>query len=372
MRRRLQLGGDPVRRPPQARQPHDRDRLQQDPEPRLRRQDDRPRAARRQVHGVRLGSARGRRSRRQRLAAHPGLGADRAREAERDHRPHHQGQGRELDGEQGPLALPAARRGRASESPGGGGGLLRTAFIETLNELADKDPRVCLVVGDLGYSVIEEFASKHPDQFVNAGVAEQNMIGLAVGMALSGKVVFTYSIANFGTLRCLEQIRNDVCYHRANVKVVAVGCGLAYGNLGVTHHASEDVAIMRALPNMTVVATGDPIAAQLAEKGLSVRLLSMHTIKPLDREAIVRAAAETRFVFTLEEHSIEGGLGGAVAEVMAELDGSRALLKRIGLRPQFNAVVGDQKYLKSLHGLDEEGVMKTIQPIISGSYRLVG
>jgi len=313
---------------------------------------------------------------------------------------------------------------------------LRTAFIEALNELADKDPRVCLVVGDLGYSVIEEFADKHPDQFVNAGVAEQNMIGLAVGMALSGKVVFTYSIANFGTLRCLEQIRNDVCYHRANVKVVAVGCGLAYGNLGVTHHASEDVAIMRALPNMTVVAPGDPIearlgtravvaldgpaylrlgragepvvhadepalvlgraitmregsdltliasgsmlatadriAAQLAEKGLSVRLLSMHTIKPLDREAIVRAATETRFVFTLEEHSIEGGLGGAVAEVMAELDGSRAMLKRIGLRPQFNAVVGDQKYLKSLHGLDEEGVMKTIQPIIAGSYRLVG
>ena len=313
---------------------------------------------------------------------------------------------------------------------------MRTAFIEALNELADKDPRVCLVVGDLGYSVIEEFANKHPDQFVNAGVAEQNMIGLAVGMALSGKVVFTYSIGNFGTLRCLEQIRNDVCYHRANVKVVAVGCGLAYGNLGVTHHASEDVAIMRALPNMTVVAPGDPIearlgtravvaldgpaylrlgragepvvhtdepafavgraitmregsdltliasgsmlatadriAAQLAEKGLSVRLLSMHTIKPLDREAVVRAATETRFVFTLEEHSIEGGLGGAVAEVMAELDGSRALLKRIGLRPQFNAVVGDQKYLKSLHGLDEEGVMKTIQPIIAGSYRLVG
>ncbi len=313
---------------------------------------------------------------------------------------------------------------------------MRTAFIETLNELADKDPRVCLIVGDLGYSVIEEFANKHPDQFVNAGVAEQNMIGLAVGMALSGKVVFTYSIGNFGTLRCLEQIRNDVCYHRANVKVVAVGGGLAYGNLGVTHHASEDVAIMRALPNMTVVAPGDPVearlatravvaldgpaylrlgkagepivhadepsftlgraitmregsdltliasggmlatadrvAAQLAEKGLSVRLLSMHTIKPLDRDAVVRAATETRFVFTLEEHSIEGGLGGAVAEVMAELDGSRALLKRIGLRPQFNAEVGDQKYLKSLHGLDEEGVMKTIQPIIAGSYRLVG
>jgi transketolase len=313
---------------------------------------------------------------------------------------------------------------------------VRTAFIEALNELAENDPRVCLIVGDLGYSVIDEFAQKHPDQFVNAGVAEQNMIGLAVGMALSGKIVFTYSIANFATIRPLEQIRNDVCYHRANVKVVAVGGGLAYGNLGVTHHASEDVAIMRALPNMTVVAPGDPvearlatravvamegpaylrlgkagepvvhtkepafelgralelragsdltliasggmlatsdkIAAQLAEKGLSVRLLSMHTIKPLDREAVIRAATETRLVFTLEEHSVEGGLGGAVAEVLAELEDAHAPLKRIGLRPEFNQVVGDQKYLKSLHGLDEEGVMKTIQPIIARSYGLVG
>jgi transketolase len=313
---------------------------------------------------------------------------------------------------------------------------VRTAFIQALNELADTDPRVCLIVGDLGYSVIEEFAQKHPDQFVNAGVAEQNMIGLAVGMSMSGKIVFTYSIGNFGTLRCLEQIRNDVCYHRANVKVVTVGGGLAYGNLGVTHHASEDVAIMRALPNMTVVAPGDPVearaatravvaldgpcylrlgkagepvvhkgdigfelgraltiregsdltliasggmlatadivSAQLAEKGLGVRLLSMHTIKPLDREAVARAATETKFVFTLEEHSIEGGLGGAVAEVMAELDGAHATLKRIGLRPEFNKVVGDQKYLKAQHGLDEEGVMQTIQPIIARSYGLVG
>ncbi len=313
---------------------------------------------------------------------------------------------------------------------------MRTAFIRTLTELAAKDRRVCLIVGDLGYSVIEEFAEKFPDQFLNAGVAEQDMIGLAAGMSMTGKVVFTYSIANFGTLRCLEQIRNDVCYHNANVKVVSVGGGLAYGNLGVTHHASEDVAILRALPNMTVVAPGDPVeaglatralvardgpaylrlgkagepvvhqdeprfelgraitlreggdvtliatgsmlatadavAAQLAEKGLSVRLLSMHTIKPLDREAVIAAATETKLVFTLEEHSVEGGLGGAVAEVLAELEPGHAPLKRIGLRPEFNKVVGDQKYLKALHGLDQEGVMKTIQPIIARSYGLVG
>jgi len=313
---------------------------------------------------------------------------------------------------------------------------VRTAFIRTLTELAAKDRRVCLIVGDLGYSVIEEFAEKFPDQFLNAGVAEQNMIGLAAGMSMTGRVVFTYSIGNFGTLRCLEQIRNDVCYHNANVKVVSVGGGLAYGNLGVTHHASEDVAILRALPNMTVVAPGDPVEAglatralvaqdgpaylrlgkagepvvhqdepryelgraitlreggdltliasgsmlataaavaeQIAAKGLSVRLLSMHTIKPLDREAVVAAATQTKLVFTLEEHSVEGGLGGAVAEVLAELEPGHAPLKRIGLRPEFNKVVGDQKYLKALHGLDQEGVMKTIQPIIARSYGLVG
>src|SRR5947209_4652456 len=135
---------------------------------------------------------------------------------------------------------------------------MRTAFIQTLNELADRDPRVCLVVGDLGFSVIEEFAQKHPDQFVNAGVSEQNMIGLAAGMALTGKIVFTYSIGNFATLRCLEQIRNDVCYHRANVKVVAVGGGVAYGPLGISNHATEDLAIMRALPEVVIVAPDDP------------------------------------------------------------------------------------------------------------------
>ena len=313
---------------------------------------------------------------------------------------------------------------------------MRTAFIQALNDLADKDERVCLIVGDLGYSVIEDFANRHPKQFVNAGVSEQNMIGLAVGMALTGKVVFTYSIGNFGTLRCLEQIRNDVCYHSANVKVVTVGGGLAYGNLGVTHHASEDVAILRSLPNMTVVAPGDPVEARLATRavvalngpaylrlgkagepivhqqepdftlgraiavhegsdvtliasggmlatadkvarslahqGLGVRLLSMHTIKPLDGEAVARAATETRYVFTLEEHSIEGGLGGAVAEVMAELEPGSAPLKRVGLRPEFNKIVGDQNYLKSMHGLDEESVQRTIQQIITRSFGRVG
>src|SRR6266480_7640900 len=213
-------------------------------------------------------------------------------------------------------------------------------------------------------------------------VAEQNMTGIAAGMALSGKIVFTYSIANFPILRCLEQVRNDVCYHNANVKIVAVGGGLAYGSLGSTHHATEDLAIMRALPRMVVMAPGDPTEAEAATQAAAVhpgpcylrlgrageskvhrgeidfqlgkaiqlrdgkdltlistgglletavqvaeslrhtdlqtRVLSMHTVKPLDSDAILTAARETGAVFTLEEHSVVGGLGGAVAELLAE------------------------------------------------------
>jgi transketolase len=303
--------------------------------------------------------------------------------------------------------------------------------MDSLFDAAALDKRVCLVVGDLGYSVVERFATAYPRQFVNAGVAEQNMIALAAGMALSGKIVFTYSIANFPTLRPLEQIRNDVCYHHANVKIVAVGGGMAYGSLGMTHHATEDLAIMRSLPGITVVAPGDPIEATLATRaiiahegpcylrlgkagepsvhaiepdfqlgraitvregsdiaiistgamlhtavgaadrlaadGVRVRVLSMHTVSPLDAAAVVAAATETRQVVTLEEHSINGGLGGAVAEVLAELRQPHAPLKRLGLRPEFNTVVGDQQYLKTLHGLDLEGVLKSLNMLVEFS-----
>jgi transketolase len=308
---------------------------------------------------------------------------------------------------------------------------MRTAFLDSLFDAAALDQRICLVVGDLGYSVVDRFATAYPRQFVNAGVAEQNMTALAAGMALSGKIVFTYSIANFPTLRPLEQIRNDVCYHRANVKIVAVGGGMAYGALGMTHHATEDLAIMRSLPGMTIVAPGDPVEAKhatqaiiahdgpcylrlgktgepavhatdvefrlgraitvregsdltiistgamlktavdaadhLAAHRLGVRVLSMHTISPLDVDAVVAAATETRHVVTLEEHSINGGLGGAVAEVIAELRSPHAPLKRLALRPEFSTVVGDQQYLKSVHGLDLDGVLKSLNVLVEFS-----
>jgi len=307
--------------------------------------------------------------------------------------------------------------------------------MRVLTELAAQDRRVTLVVGDLGYSVIDDFAQTFPGQFVNAGVAEQNMTGIAAGMALSGRLVFTYSIGNFPVLRCLEQIRSDICYHGANVKIVCVGGGLAYGNLGFSHHATEDLAIMRALPGMVVVAPGDPaeaesatravashdgpaylrlgragepavhqhspefqlgraivmrsgdditlvstgamlltacgLADRLSSRGLSVRLLSMHTLQPLDRDAVASAAAETRLVVTLEEHSIVGGLGGAVAEVMAELPSPVALLKRFGMASGFSSEVGDQEHLRRLHGLDLESLEQGLNPVLAECFQHV-
>ena len=136
---------------------------------------------------------------------------------------------------------------------------MRNAFIEELVSFATTNDRIALIVGDLGYSVIEPFADRFPDRFINAGVAEQNMMGLAAGMASEGYHVFVYSIANFPTFRCAEQIRNDVDYHKLLVTVVSVGGGLAYGNLGYSHHAVQDYALMRVMPNMLIAAPGDPM-----------------------------------------------------------------------------------------------------------------
>jgi len=135
---------------------------------------------------------------------------------------------------------------------------MRDAFIDELSILAETHPEIALIVGDLGFNVVERFADCFPDRFINAGVAEQNMTGLAAGMASEGYHVFTYSIANFPTFRCAEQIRNDVDHHRLPVTIVAVGGGVAYGSLGYSHHAVQDYARMRTMPNMTSAAPGDP------------------------------------------------------------------------------------------------------------------
>lgn len=136
---------------------------------------------------------------------------------------------------------------------------MRNAFIDELVSLAADRENIALIVGDLGYSVVEPFADRFPDRFINAGVAEQNMAGLAAGMASEGYHVFMYSIANFPTFRCAEQIRNDIDYHNLPVTVVSVGGGVAYGPLGYSHHAVQDYALMRCLPNMLIAAPGDPM-----------------------------------------------------------------------------------------------------------------
>src|ERR1035437_7657371 len=134
---------------------------------------------------------------------------------------------------------------------------MRKVFNTELLSIAQRDPRIFMILADIGYGEIEPFAQAFPDRYFNCGVAEQAMTGIACGVAMEGNIAITYSIANFPSLRCLEQIRNDVCYHNANVKIVIIGGGLAYGALGVSHHATEDIALMRALPNMVVVCPCD-------------------------------------------------------------------------------------------------------------------
>lgn len=305
---------------------------------------------------------------------------------------------------------------------------MRDHVVERLTERAQADSRIVLITGDLGFGVLDAYREKCADQFINAGVAEQNMTAIAAGMALEGHIVFTYSIGNFPTLRCLEQIRNDVCYHELNVNVLAVGGGFSYGSLGMSHHATEDLSIMRALPNMLVIAPSDPWQAanaidailanpspsymridkgsagldpvegdfnlgrarvlgqgsdaviisaggivgecvsavrELEAAGLSVGLVEMPTIKPLDEDAVVEAA-KAPLVVTVEEHNIVGGLGGAVAEVMAE-QASSSRLMRIGLNDVYSSVVGSQEYLRNYYEMDAPAIVRRVKEALEAS-----
>lgn len=143
---------------------------------------------------------------------------------------------------------------------------MRTSFINQLLEEAKKNDKIFLVIGDLGYHVVEPFMEAIPERFLNAGIAEQNMAGVAAGLAMTGYNVYIYSIGNFPTLRCLEQIRNDIAYHKANVKIVSVGAGYAYGSLGATHQPTEEIGALRAIPNMIVATPGDPVEARAIAK----------------------------------------------------------------------------------------------------------
>ena len=304
---------------------------------------------------------------------------------------------------------------------------MRDHFVKRLSQLAANDPRIMLLTADLGFGVLTDFAAKFPRQFLNVGVAEQNMTGVATGMALEGLIVFTYSIGNFPTLRCLEQIRNDAAYHDANVKIVSVGSGFSYGSLGMSHHATEDISILRAIPNITIFSPGDlweameateacvktrgtcylrldksaagsseapgekfqigqprlrrngndltiiatggiveealKAANDLAVKNIQARVLSVHTIRPFDPTAILAAARETGGIITLEEHTVEGGLGGLIAETLLEHGVAPRHFRRMGLRNGFSAIVGSQAYLRSRYGLDAKAIVDAAQRV---------
>jgi transketolase len=308
---------------------------------------------------------------------------------------------------------------------------VRDAFVARLTRAAAADPRVFLITGDLGFGVLTRFAAERPQQFLNAGIAEPNMTGLATGLALSGRVVFTYSIANFPTLRCLEQIRNDAAYHEADVKVVAIGGGFSYGALGMSHHATEDLAILRAIPGITVVspgclweteeatdaiirtpgvcylrldkssagrtnregerfalgrirtlregtdvtlaATGGILGATLAAAerlgaaGIQARVLSVHTLRPFDAETMFAACRETGGVITVEEHVVDGGLGGLVAETCLEAGVVPRAFHRIGLRAGFSSIVGSQDYLRTRYGMDADAIVARARTMVRGA-----
>lgn len=290
-------------------------------------------------------------------------------------------------------------------------------------DIAEKDKNVVLITGDLGFGVLKPFWEKFPDQFINAGIAEQDMTGFAAGMALCGKTVFTYSIGNFPTLRCIEQIRNDCAYHNANVKIVCVGGGFTYGPLGMSHHATEDIAVMRAMPDVTVFAPGDAAEAAACTKamyetlgtcylrlgrggepkihenavdftvgkaieirqgkrvalfstgavyeevagaakmlenaGITPAVYTFPSVKPIDKALIKKCAAEFELITTVEEHNIVGGFGSAVAEVMATVP-CKARLALIGLEDKYSSTVGSQKYLREIYGMSAEKIFERI------------
>jgi transketolase len=211
---------------------------------------------------------------------------------------------------------------------------VRTAFIEELIGLAARDPRIWLVTGDLGFSVLEPFADRFPDRYINTGVAEQNMLGLGAGLAHSGATVFVYSIANFPTFRCLEQVRNDVCYPQANVTIVSVGSGFSYGSHGSTHHAIEDLAVMRALPGIVVVSPGDPTEARLATRALADRGGPAYLRLGKAGERIVEALAGDEFELGRMRCIREGSDVTLIAtgSVLAEADAAANALASEGIQ----------------------------------------
>lgn len=300
---------------------------------------------------------------------------------------------------------------------------MRFTVVQTIYEAALKDKRIYFLTGDLSHACEEEFIKNIPGQYINTGIAEQNMIGIAAGLALSGMKVFVYSISPFVTMRCFEQVKNDVCYQNIDVNIIGVGGGFIYGPYGNTHCSIEDVAVMRVLPNMKIVCPANPLeteqltqqvlkmtgptymrigrgkepmpaekysvlfgkgyqakkgkdgaiittgtistecelAIKLLEKnGLDFALINMHTVKPIDRDLIIDLANKFNALFTVEEHSIIGGLGSAVAEIISEETKKNIVFRRLGAEDKYLHEIGSQEYLRDRHGISAQKIADSI------------
>lgn len=288
---------------------------------------------------------------------------------------------------------------------------MRNLFINELTNIAKNDERIFVITPDLGFSVLEPFQKAFPDRFINVGIAEQNAMGMAAGLALSGKIVYVYSIIPFVTSRCYEQIQVDCAYMNTNVRIVGVGAGFAYGAAGATHHAINDIAIMRALPNMSVVAPGclneaeymvyhsiqhkGPLYIRLAKKGeprysfpvefgkLAIvsqgsdfaiiatssmlesayniaeqyikegkkpLLLSAHTLKPFDDITVKQLIDLNIPIITVEEHSVIGGLASIVSEIIA-CSGKGVRFLPVAAPDMFSHYIGDHNFIKDKMGI---------------------
>lgn len=301
---------------------------------------------------------------------------------------------------------------------------MRNAFAEEMTKLASEDKRIMLLSGDIGNNLFNNFKLAAPDRFYNCGVAEANMTGVAAGLAMMGLRPVTYTITPFATVRCLEQIRVDVCYHNVPVIIAGTGSGLSYASLGPTHHSCDDIGFMRMLPNMTILCPCDPIevrsavraafqltspvyirlgktgepnlhktspnfvvgksitmregddicilstgnimpvalevAESLEKHNISVKVENFHTIKPLDTDSLKNIFLKYRLVATLEEHSLINGLGGAVAEWLCNQNKYKTKLLRFGTRDEFMPYVGEQDYAREYFNLTSEDICKKL------------
>ncbi len=309
----------------------------------------------------------------------------------------------------------------------------REIYGRTLAALAEKNDRIVGLTADLEKTTaIKFFADKFPDRFYNVGIAEQNMFGIAAGLAKAGLIPFASTMAIFACMRAGEQIRTDIAYQNLPVKIIATHAGISFGHAGTTHHCTEDFSIMRAIPNMTVICPADGIETSKAVQacvdtpgpvyirigrgfeppcyesddytyeigraitmrdgtdltiiccgiavlqalnaaktlqetdGLSVRVIDMHTIKPIDREAVIKAVKETRRILTVEEHNVIGGLGDAVGSVIAE-SGMGCVFRKHGLQDTFSAI-GYAEDLYAYYGLDANGIVDKVREMMGKEY----